>query len=81
METDYEEERKCHQESEEKLMEYGKERDRLKETIREGSEKVKKLEMELRMTKHSLEEKTDQLQQVCINSLAVCSLYPHGLFL
>ncbi|XP_063585135.1 A-kinase anchor protein 9-like isoform X2 [Penaeus indicus] len=64
VETDYEEERKCHQESEEKLMEYGKERDRLKETIREGSEKVKKLEMELRMTKHSLEEKTDQLQQL-----------------
>ncbi|XP_069996231.1 A-kinase anchor protein 9 isoform X5 [Penaeus vannamei] len=64
METDYEEERKCHQESEEKLMEYGKERDRLKETIREGSEKLKNMEMELRMTKHSLEEKTDQLQQL-----------------
>lgn len=64
IETDYEEERKCHQESEEKLMEYGKERDRLKETIREGSEKLKNMEMELRMTKHSLEEKTDQLQQL-----------------
>lgn len=61
-------------------MEYGKERDRLKETIREGSEKLKNMEMELRMTKHSLEEKTDQLQQVCINSQAEGSQYTHGLF-
>ncbi|XP_042875039.1 A-kinase anchor protein 9-like isoform X4 [Penaeus japonicus] len=64
METDYEEERKCHQESEEKLLEYGKERDRLKETIKEGSEKLKNMEMDLRMTKRNLEEKTDQLQQI-----------------